>query len=114
MGFDGRAIDRDCSDDPCRPGQHLEDLEPYALPAPSVEAIVDCGVGAVRGGTIAPARARAKHVNDAADHPPIVDPMCTSPAARHQRFDLRPLGIRQPILSWTPKMRQLVKVEPCP
>jgi hypothetical protein len=40
---------------------------------------------------VAPARARAKHVNNAADHPPIIN--SASPAAAHRQQPLNPLPL---------------------
>jgi hypothetical protein len=37
-------------------------------------------------------------MNDAADHPPVVDPTRTRLIARQQRFDRRPLPIVEPEL----------------
>jgi len=36
-------------------------------------------------------------MEDAADHPPIVNPMRSSPTSRQQRFDPRPFRIAQPV-----------------
>ena len=53
---------------------------------PTVEAVVDRRVGAVVRRAVAPARARAKHVNDPADHPPIIN--LASPATPHNGGEL--------------------------
>ncbi len=41
--------------------------------------------------TITPARARAQHMHDAADHAPIIDTVGGSASARQQRLDPLPL-----------------------
>ena len=46
-------------------GAVIEDLVPDALPAQSVEAIVDRRVGAVFGWAVPSSRAAAKHMNNA-------------------------------------------------
>jgi hypothetical protein len=37
-----------------------------------------------------------EHVHDAADYPPIVNPMRTAPSFRQQRLDPRPFLVAQP------------------
>ena len=46
--LDRRAIDGYRPDEPGRTGQRLKNLEPDALPAPAIEAIVDRGVNGRR------------------------------------------------------------------
>jgi hypothetical protein len=50
------------------------------------------------GRTIFPAAAPLEHVNDAADHPSIVDPPRARLMARQQRLDRRPLRLVEPEL----------------
>src|SRR5579872_4440035 len=97
MDLNVRTIDRHRSDRAGRAGQRVKDGGPNALPAPTIEAVVDRRVGAVVGWAIPPTRARAQHVHDPADDPAIVDTMRTATTARHQRFNPPPLCIAQPI-----------------
>src|SRR4029077_6138786 len=52
--------------------QGLEDRLPSAALGPAIEAIIDGRVGAIVGRAVAPARAALKHVDDTANHTPIV------------------------------------------
>jgi len=97
MRFDVRTIDGDWSDDPGLAGQSLEYLEPEALSAPAVEAVVNRRVGTVFRRTIPPASSRPQHVYDPADHPAIVHPMCATPSARQQRLKALPFHLAQPV-----------------
>ncbi len=71
--------------------------QPNALPAPAVEPVVDGRVGAVLGRAITPAPSRPQHVQDAADYPPIVDPMRSAVSARQQRLNASPFRLAYPI-----------------
>src|SRR6266851_6378235 len=97
MGLDARTVDRHRSGNPARSGKRLENLKPDPLPAPPIEPVVDRCVGAIGSRTVAPTRTRTKHMNDPANHTPVINPMSPTTAKRHQRFDLRPLSLRQPI-----------------
>jgi hypothetical protein len=97
VGLDMGSVDRRGPVDPARSGQRLEDREPHALKAPAVVAVIDRGVGAIGRRTVPPARACPQHVDDAADHSPVVDPSRPATATRQQRFDLRPLPVVQPV-----------------
>ena len=61
-----------------------------------MEAVVDRRVGSVLRRAVAPARANLEHMNDARDHPSIIDPPRSLASLRQQRLDLRPLRIVQP------------------
>jgi hypothetical protein len=63
---------------------------------PPVVAVVDRRVRAVRGGRILPAAADLQHMQDAADHPPIVDPSFARLAVRQMWLDPCPGFIRKP------------------
>src|SRR3954454_6285129 len=92
-----RAVDRGRAKETCAAGERLEDVQPNALPAPTIEAVVDRRIGAVFRGAITPARTRTQHVNDAADHPPVIDPVRTAAATRKQRLDPLPFLVSQPV-----------------
>ena len=59
-------------------------------------AVVDGCVGTIDGCSVAAARARLQHVDDAAEHPPVVNPARTAPSQRQKRLNSRPLRIAQP------------------
>lgn len=91
-GVDGRAVK-----DAAAPGQGLEHLEPKALPAPAVEAVVDRRVRPKLRRAVAPARSALEHVDDAGDHPTIVYTVRALAPARQQRLDPRSLFIGKPL-----------------
>ena len=97
MGLDVGRIDRARSVHAGRSRQGVEYAGPYPLPAPAIEAIVDRRVGPVDLRAIAPARPTAQHMDDAADHPTIIDAMGSLTASGQQRLDPLPLRIAQPI-----------------
>lgn len=76
-------------------GQGGIDALPDALARPAIEAIVDRGVGAIVRRAIAPWHAGAQHVDDAAQHAPIVDPPGAA-KMRQQTLDRGPLLIIEP------------------
>jgi hypothetical protein len=77
-------------------GKFAKQIFPDAAPRPTCEAIVYCRVRSVRFGTIAPAAAALQHVDNAADHSPIVFALDTSHIGRQVWFDPLPLLIAQP------------------
>lgn len=77
-------------------GQGLEDGAPSVFLGPAIEAIVDRRVRAVLMRTIAPARSRLQHMDDAADDASIVVPLRTRQTVRKMRLDPRPLPVVQP------------------
>ena len=93
MGFDVCAVDHSQTVDRALPRQSLEDLQLQALAAPAIEAIVDRRVRAIDRWAVSPASARAQHMHDAADDPPIVDTAHPAPSSRHQPLNARPFRI---------------------
>jgi hypothetical protein len=98
MGLGRRAVD-DLHVSPVRCHQGFEQALPKTAPGPSIEAIVDRCRRPIDRWAILPAAAHPQHVNDAADHPSVIDPTRTRLIARQQRFDHRPLPIAQPELA---------------
>lgn len=105
VGLDGGAVDGDIArPDPGVAGQSLENPTPYALTAPTIEAVVDSRVGAVLGRTVAPARARLQHMHDPADHPVVVYPTGPATPTRQMRFDPSPSLVIKPIKFAHPRL----------
>lgn len=77
-------------------GQSLEDAAPSTALGPAIEPIVDRRVGPVFMRTIAPARARLQHMDDAADDAPVVLASRPRQAMRQMRLQPLPLPIVQP------------------
>src|SRR5215213_896393 len=69
---------------------------PEAAARPSVVPIVDRGRRTILRWHIAPAAASLEHMQDAADHPAIVDAGLAGFAARQMRLQAGPGTIRQP------------------
>jgi len=97
MCFDVRAVDRHRARDVTLTRRRNEDVVPYPLAAPPIEAIVDRRVRAIGSRTVTPTRPRPQHVQNAADHPAIINPMSPTPTTRQQPLYPRPLHIAQPI-----------------
>ena len=78
------------------PGQLPEQVFPDAAPCPAHKAIIDRHVRAVFRRAIAPATTAFQDMNDAADNPPIIDPLDAPHIGRQMRRDPSPLFVAQP------------------
>jgi hypothetical protein len=78
--------------------QGVEQALPKPTARPSVEPIVDRRRRPVERRAVLPSAAHFQHMNDAADHPSVVDPTRSRLIAWQQRFDRQPLPIAQPEL----------------
>jgi len=97
MRLDVGGIDRGCGgNNPAGPAQRIEDILPHTLLAPAVEPIVDRRVGAVFDRTVAPSGAGLQHVNDAGNHPAIINPVRAATTTGQPRLNPRPLIVTQP------------------
>jgi hypothetical protein len=79
--------------------QGVEQALPKPASRPPVETIVDRRRRPVDGRAVLPSAAHFQDMNDAADHPPVVDSTRTRLIARQQWFDRRPLPIVEPELA---------------
>jgi hypothetical protein len=79
--------------------QGVEQALPKPTSRPPVEPIVDRRRRPVERRAVLPSAAHFQHMNDAADHPSVVDPTCSRLITRQQRFDRQPLPIVQPELA---------------
>lgn len=69
---------------------------PYTALGPAHKAVVDRGRRAVFRRAVAPAAAALDHMQDAADHSPVVDPFLATHICRQIRLNPRPLFVVQP------------------
>ena len=90
MGFDVAAVELPDLVEAACGDQRVEDATPDATAAPAVPAIGDGGVGPVLGRAVVPTSARAQHVHDARDHPPVVHAPGARLVLRQVRRDDRP------------------------
>lgn len=94
MGFDVAAVDLTGLGNPGFLCQRSQDSGPDAPAAPPVPAVGDGRRWAVFGGAIRPSAAAFEHVNDAGDHPAIIDPSRSGLVRRQMRLDGSPSFIR--------------------
>lgn len=74
----------------------MKDIDPHALGGPTDETIVERLARAVDIRRIGPATPGLQHVNNAADHPPVVDARLAPRVLRQQRLKPRELFLGQP------------------
>ena len=74
----------------------MEEIDPNALGGPTDVAIVERLARSVLRRGIDPAPARFQDMDDAADHPAIVNPSLAARVRRQMRRDPRELFFRQP------------------
>src|SRR5215203_4600738 len=74
----------------------MEKVHPHALRGPADIPVIEGLARAMDGRRVDPAGARLQHMDDAADHPPIIDARLASRVGRQVRRDPRELPIRQP------------------
>src|SRR5664279_2593558 len=77
-------------------GKLAEQPFPDATLGPSHEAIVDRRRWTILRWAIAPSATALKHMQDAADHPPVIDPILAAHIRRQKSLDLLPLFVAQP------------------
>jgi hypothetical protein len=97
MGLGRRAVD-DLRVGRIGCDQGVEQALPKPTSRPPVEPIVDRRRRPVERRAVLPSAAHFQYMNNAADHPSVVDPTRSRLIARQQRFDRRPLPIVEPEL----------------
>ena len=85
-----------CAGGPPARAKRMEEIDPDALGGPSDVAVVERLVRPVVGRRIDPAPAGLQDMDDAADHPAIIDPRLATCIGRQMRLDPRELLVRQP------------------
>lgn len=97
MGLDVGGIDGSCcADNAAGSTQRVENILPYALLAPAVEAVVNRCIGSIISGTIAPSGTCLQHMNNARNDPAIIHPMGTATTLWQPGLDPGPLFVTQP------------------
>ena len=86
MGSGRRAVDH-LHVIGCHLHQSREQLLPHASARPAMEAVIDCRRRAVDRRTILPTAARFEHMNDAADHPAVIDATRARAVAGQKRIN---------------------------
>lgn len=96
MCLHGRAIDEYLSRRAACACQGLEEIDPDALGGPTDIAIVERLARSIVGGSIDPPSARLQDMDDAADHPTVIDTRLAARVRRQMRCDPRELLLSQP------------------
>lgn len=86
--------------------ESIQDAAPEQSAGPAVEAVVDGRGRTVFGGTVLPAAADLKHMQDAADDPSVIDPARTRLVLWKVRLDRRPRLVVQPKKPAPPRLRR--------
>ena len=82
MRLDMRGVDGKFIRDHSSTRDLLEYPTPDALTSPSIVAVVECGARSISRREIAPTTPRLQDVQDATNHPTIIDPTSAGPAMR--------------------------------
>lgn len=98
MRLHGGTVDEDLNWRATRAGERMEQIAPDAFGSPADIAVVERLARAVVDRGVDPASARLQNMDDAADHPAIVDARLASRVGRQMRRNLRELRVRQPEL----------------
>lgn len=101
------AVDGRAFGDRAGPRERLDQVSPEPFARPTVEAIVDRGRRAIVGRTVAPPATDLENMDNAGDHPTIIDPPSTALVSRQQGLDDRPLLIRQPKQATHPNLQSI-------
>ena len=96
MRLHGGGVDEHLSWRTAGTRQHMEQINPHALCRPTDIAVVEGLVGSVDARRIDLPSAGLQHVDDAADHPAVIDPSLASCVGRQVGPDTRELIVRKP------------------
>ena len=96
LGPDVSGVDRGVLGHCAGPRQCLQAPHPEPATGPAIDAIVNRRGGTVGLGALAPSATGLQDVQDAGDHPSIIDPASSRLIAGKVRLDRRPLLVRQP------------------
>jgi hypothetical protein len=94
MHLDVGAVDRRAFGDRTGCRERLDQSDPEPLAGPTVEAVIDCGRRALFLRAVAPPATHLEHVDDARDHPSIIDTPRTALVLGQERSNHSPLFIR--------------------
>ena len=96
MRFDGGAINQNLRGWSAGLRERMEQIDPHAFLSPAHIAIVERFLRPVFERRVDPTPARFQHMNDAADHPSIIDARLAARVGRKMWLNLRKLRVRQP------------------
>src|SRR6266849_1628994 len=106
MRLHGRGVDQNLSGRTASRGQGMENVDPHAFGSPSDKSIVQRLSRPVDVRGIDPATTGLEHMDDAADHPAVIDPRLAARVPRQQRLEPSELVLCQPeivaIHLWSP------------
>ena len=85
------AVDGSAFGDRTGPRKRLDQVSPEPFARPTVEAVVDRGRRAIVGRTVAPPAADLENMDDAGDHPTIINTRNTARLIGQQRLNYTPL-----------------------
>ena len=85
--------------------KRLDQIGPEPFARPAVEAVVDRGRRPILFRAVAPPATHLENMDDAGDHPAIIDPAGAALVPRQKRLDDRPLLIRQPKQAHHPSLQ---------
>ena len=94
MRLYGRAIDQDLRRRSAGRCECVEYVYPYALRCPADEAIVECFARTIDLRRIDPASTRLQNLDNAADHPPIINSRLTARIVRQKWLENSELILR--------------------
>ena len=97
MRLDMSGVDRKLIGNSSRSGDLLKHAFPDSLARPAIVAVVERRARSIGRWQIAPATTRLQDVQDAADHPAIVDPTRAWPTMWQLRLDHGPSFVTQPV-----------------
>ena len=102
------AVDGSAFGDCTGPRKRLDQVSPEPFARPTVEAVVDKDRRDIVGRTVAPPAADLENMDDAGDHPTIINPPSTALVPRQQGRNDRPLLIRQLKQATHPHLQSIV------
>ena len=101
MSFHGGGIDQQLGGWALSACQGMKQLRPHALRGPALEPVVQRLARTIDRRRVFPAANRQQHMNDAADHAPVVDPRLASCVCRQMRlkpFELHIVQQEMPLI----------------
>lgn len=98
MRLHGRRVDQNLDGRPARTGKSVEKVGPDAFLGPSDIAVIERFLRPVIWRRIDPAPAGLQHMDDPADHPPVINPRLAPRVCRQMRRKQRKLCFAQPEL----------------
>jgi hypothetical protein len=102
------AVDGSAFGDRTGPRKRLDQVSPEPFARPTVESIVNRRRRAIVGRTVAPLAVDLENMDNAGDHPTIINPPSTALVPRQQGLNGRPLLIQQSKQATHPNLQFVV------